>query len=262
MGVSISKSVGRAFEVLEVFRETRKPSSATEIARRVGHPYSSIVAVLHNLVDVGYLNYDAVQRLYFPTHKLYRLGSWVQTQLIESADFRNLAASVCAETNQTTAISGRSFIFLNVIHIQMGNAPLALLHPRGIASTLFRSTTGLVILSQMGNADIERLHRSSNLWSRNTTADLFSNLDDVMDTVTKIRKNGFASGYDWCTHGVGAIVYPLPSPFDGTPLAITVRGRSDLIRSSAASIQSVIESHLPHGNTKNSPDEIMTMATA
>lgn len=256
MKVSISKSVARAFEVLEVFHETRKALSATEIRRRLGHPHSSVVAVLHNLVDVGYLDYDRTKRAYFPTHKLYRLGSWVQSGLIESAAFRDLAAAVAMVTNYTTAVSGRSYIFLNIIHTQKGSHPTSVNSPCGIGSTLFKSVTGIVILSQMSDSEIERLIRYANQWSKNTKADLFSELDDVMEAVGEARQNGYAIGYDGFFPGVGAIAYPLLSPFDGTPLSISVSGRTELIRAGAAKIQSTLETYLSlHNASVPSPDK-------
>jgi DNA-binding IclR family transcriptional regulator len=255
MKVSISKSVARAFEILEVFHETRKALSATEIRRSLGHPHSSVVAVLHNLVEVGYLDYDRAKRTYFPTHKLYRLGSWVQSGLIESAAFRDLAAAIATVTQHTTAVSGRSYIFLNIIHTYKGRHPTAVNFPCGIGSTLFKSVTGTVILSQMTDTEIQRLIRYSNQWSKNTKADLFSELDKVMEAVGEARQNGYAIGYDGFSPGVGAIAYPLLSPFDGTPLSISVSGRTDVIKPEAAAIQSTIETYLSlHNASVHSPE--------
>jgi DNA-binding IclR family transcriptional regulator len=244
MKVSISKSVGRAFEVLEAFRETRKPASATDIRKHLGYPHSSVVAVLHNLVDVGYLSYDPVRRLYFPTHKLYKMAAWLRTGLIESSSFHDLAAAIALGSGETAAITGRSFIFLNIIHVQKGDHPGAAQTPCGIGSTLFRSTPGLVVVSQMKDEEIARLVRYANHWSKKTKAELGSDLDQVMDDVTKIREDGYGAGFDCWLPGIGAIAYPLSSPFNGTPLAISVTGPTARIRAEAEAIHAVLETYL------------------
>jgi DNA-binding IclR family transcriptional regulator len=252
MKVSISKSVARAFEVLEIFKEWRRPASATDIRKHLGYPHSSVVAVLHNMVEVGYLSYDPVKRVYFPTHKLYRLGSWVQTGLIESSSFHDLAAAIALSAGETTAITGRSFIFLNILHVQKGDHPGAAQTPCGIGSTVFRSTPGLAVVSQMKDEDIQKLVRYANHWSKKTKAELASDVDEVMANVLKIRRDGFSAGFDCWLKGVGAIAYPLASPFDGTPLAISVTGPTARIRAAESSIHSVVETYLGlhnHGAT-------------
>jgi DNA-binding IclR family transcriptional regulator len=249
MKVSISKSVARAFEVLEAFKGTRKPATATDIRKQLGYPHSSVVAVLHNLVEVGYLSYEPVKRVYFPTHKLYKLATWVQTGLIESSSFHDLAAAIALGSGETTAITGRSFIFLNIVHVRRGEHPGAAQTPCGIGSTLFRSTPGLAVVSQMTDEEIGKLVRYANHWSKKTKAELLSDLDQVMESVTKIREQGFASGFDCWLPGIGAIAYPLPSPFDGTPMAISVTGPSARISANSETIHSVMETYLElHGS--------------
>jgi DNA-binding IclR family transcriptional regulator len=179
----------------------------------------------------------------------------VQSGLIESAAFRDLAAAISTVTQHTTAVSGRSYIFLNIIHTYKGRHPTAVNFPCGIGSTLFKSVTGTVILSQMTDTEIQRLIRYSNQWSKNTKADLFSELDKVMEAVGEARQNGYAIGYDGFSSGVGAIAYPLLSPFDGTPLSISVSGRTDVIKPDAAAIQSTIETYLSlHNASVHSPE--------
>jgi DNA-binding IclR family transcriptional regulator len=248
MKVSISKSVGRAFEVLEIFREMRKPASATEVRRRLGCPHSSAVAILHNLVEIGYLRHDAEKRVYFPSYKLYKLGTWVPSAIIESTSLHDLATATAMETHETTAITGRSFVFLNIIHVIKGNHAFAAQFPCGLGATLFKSTPGLVVLSQMADEEVLRLVKFTNRWSQKTKADFLCDADEAIANVEKIRKDGFAEGYDWSLPGVGAIAYPLPSPFDGTPLAISVTGPTARIRNESALIHRVIGTYLEMHN--------------
>ena len=55
MNDSIVKSVGRVFEVLELFDAERAALTATTIARTLKYPASSTVALLKSIVRLGYL---------------------------------------------------------------------------------------------------------------------------------------------------------------------------------------------------------------
>lgn len=68
--VSISRSVGRAFAVLELFRDQQKSARATQISRSLDAPHSSVVAVLQNLRELGFLSFDETNMTYFPNAKL------------------------------------------------------------------------------------------------------------------------------------------------------------------------------------------------
>ncbi len=248
MKVSISKSVSRAFDALEIFRETRRPASATEIRRRLDCPHSSAVAILHNLVDIGYLSYDAQKRRYFPTYKLYKLGTWVPSAVGELADLEKLAAAIASKTGETTLLTGRSVMFLNIIHVVKGDREAGAQVSCGLGASLFRSTTGIVLLSQMADDQIRKLANYTNRWSKEANASLLCNADEAMAKVADVRKRGFAQGFDWPTVGLGTIAYPVPSPFEGSPLVMSVVGQSSRLEAQSAAIHRAFRSALERHN--------------
>jgi DNA-binding IclR family transcriptional regulator len=250
MNVSISKSVARAFEVIELFRALRKPASATELRRKLDYPHSSMVAVLHNLADLGYLSYDPATRLYFPTQKLSSMTTWVQPILKGSGRLGELAAAVAADAGHTTAICCRNALFLNIVHVRKGSSPHATEFANGVGIPLCRSIPGLAIVSQMPDIEIERLVLQTNLWAAHAKADQARPLQEVMDQVVAIRTNGVSVGYDCSMAGVGAIACPLVSPFDNAMLALSVTGDTNRIRANAARIRNVMEHYLRQHATR------------
>lgn len=244
MKVSISKSVGRAFDVMEIFRETRKPATATEIRRRLECPHSSVVAVLHNLADLGYLSYDESTRLYFPTRKLSVLGTWVQPALKGSGKLRELADAITLDTGHTSAISCRNSIFLNIVYVRRGHHPRAAQFSPGIGIALGKSIPGLAILSQIEDDEIADIIARVNFWSEKAKADQTCKLDEVMSGVERVRQNGYAIGFDWSIENTGAIAYPLPSPFDGSPLCISTTGPTKDLKGHVESIHDIMSHYL------------------
>ena len=79
----VIKSVGRVFELLELFDEVRRPVSVTEVARALGIPQSSTSALLRSMVTLGYCEVDATARRYVPTARVTILGSWLEAPLFE-----------------------------------------------------------------------------------------------------------------------------------------------------------------------------------
>jgi len=244
MKVSISKSVARAFEAIELFRDLRKPVTATEMRRHLDCPHSSMVAVLHNLADLGYLSYAPETRYYFPTEKLTSLATWAQPILRGSGRLKELAAAVALETGQTTAISCRNSLFLNIVHVRKGIHASAKIVEPGIGISLCRSIPGLAILSQMSDEDIEKLVEQTNKWALHAKADQARPPQQVVEQVREVRSLGVSIGYNWSIEGTGAIAFPLISPFDGTHLAISVTGETQRIRANAQRYRQILEHYL------------------
>ena len=110
MASVISKSVGRVFDVLELFREQRRPMSAADIQRRLQIPQPSIRALLKNLVELGYLDYERSTRKYFPALHLARLGDWIEQSLLGGGELAALVESVSMATGETVSLSTDSDI--------------------------------------------------------------------------------------------------------------------------------------------------------
>ena len=240
MKVSISRSVGRAFEVMEVFKKTRRPATATEIRQELGCPHSSVVAVLHNLVDLGYLSYNEPSHLYFPTGKLSALGTWVQPALKGSGRLRHIADAIAMETGHSTAITCRNTLFLNIIYVRRGHHPQAEQISPCIGVPLSRSIPGIAILSQMTDEEIEQTFNKTAIWAIKARAEQAGDLGELMRMVRVAREKTAAIAYDWSFPGTGAIAVPLISPFDNGCMAVATTGPTKLIRARAEEIRQII----------------------
>ena len=205
MKVSISRSVGRAFEVMEVFRRTRRPATATEIRQEMACPHSSVVAVLHNLVDLGYLSYNGPSHLYFPTGKLSALGTWVQPALKGSGRLRSIADAIAQETGHSTAITCRSNIFVNIIYAKRGHHAQAEQLTTCIGVPLARSIPGIAILSQMTDEDIQDTVQKIAVWSAKARADQTSGH-------RRRDARGAPGARKGCRHRVSTGRSPAPAP--------------------------------------------------
>ena len=242
--LSISRSVGRAFEVLEYFKNARAPCTTPELEKALNAPYSSVRAILKSLQMLGYLEFHAAHKTYFPTEKLMNLGNWVRSALLESEPLTRLLHSVHRRLDETIAIAAPNFIFCNLIGVRNGSRPLSLQVTCGIGLTLAQSMAGRVLLSQMGDAQIERLLQHTRYWAGTTLTPMASDLAEVMPAIEVIRERGSAADYDGFKAGIGTVAYRVPSPFEDMPLALLVSGPSVRIKRDETRIRHALELYL------------------
>ena len=120
MKVSVSRSVGRAFAVMELFRDARKPATASQISRRLDAPHSSVVAVLQNLRELGFLSLDETDLTYFPTTKLRDLTAWLHPPSRDPRQLGGLVDRLARDTGHITALSSRLSLFVNTVAQRRG----------------------------------------------------------------------------------------------------------------------------------------------
>ena len=234
--LSISKSVGRVFQVLEYFREARTPRSTPDLERELNYPYSSARVILKSLHELGYLDYNGAAKKYFPTHKLSELCDWVPIARFESSGLFDFLDSVYAQAGETTLLSARGFIFSNNFRIKNGVQPMSVKGRGGVGLTLTNSVTGRVLLSQMTSDEIDQVVLHTDYWAKATNQPSTAKKEDVLRSIEFIRKHGYFSNYDGFKKGVGTISCPIPAPMPNFPLAISISAPIDRIRHREAGI--------------------------
>jgi len=208
MKVSVSRSVGRAFAVLEAFQQTRQPASATEISRTLNAPHSSIVAVLYNLQDLGYLSLDPHSMLFFPTPKLLALGGWLKPQSPEPARVGRMVEILVRDTGHTAALCSRVSLFVNTLAALPGGYPTVTGPPRTLGGALVNAVPGLVILAQMEADELRCLIRDTGAWMREAGTARGIDVAATLERVEAVRRAGSLSGPHPACRGTEIIAYP------------------------------------------------------
>ena len=245
--LSISRSVARAFEVLEYYRAARAPCTMRELSEALHYPYSSVRVIVMGLCELGYLHLDKKKRAYFPTEKLLHLGNWVQGSLFESSGLADLVSGIQVQINETTALTSRNFVFCNFLLVRNSTQAISLQIPVGPGLTLTNSVTGRVLLSQMEDKDLDRIIGYTQYWARNVKAPPVAAKGDIERAIAFVRANGYLADFDVWQKGVGTIAFPVKSSASKAPLAISVSGPAPRIQFNEKkirrSIASAIERH-------------------
>jgi len=244
MKVSISKSVGRAFDVLDMFRASPIAMSASQVRQRLDCPHSSAMAVVQNLTDLGYLSWDPETRRYFPTRKLDWISTLPRPATRRPAGLAQMAALIAEQSGHTTTITSRISIFLNVVLVRQGASVKAATVSRGVDLPLGRTVPGLAILSLIDDDKVAEAVSAANRWSDKTKTNCLCNLNQVMRAVSRVRQDGAAFGVDPTGTGNQIIALPMISPIDQSPLAVSVVGHRDLIGPKVAAIRRIMEQYI------------------
>lgn len=239
----ISKSVGRAFELLSYFRDVRRPLRAKEIEIALQMPQASTSALLTELRALGILAYDNAERCYFPTAKLATLGDWLNDALFGGRQLVPVAEAIAAETGETVSICTRDDLWLDILYSAQGRKVGAIFLPLGRGAPLARSVTGRALLATLSRAEIDDiLERTRKLQQRNKLSNRIIGLPNAIDRKELLlaagtaKAQGYLVGYDMATTGIGAVVLLVNDKQARPTLALAIAGMTQRIRETEGSI--------------------------
>lgn len=224
----VVKSAGRAFEVLELFRDERRQLTAAEIGQALGYPKSSTNALLKSLVALGYLVINPRTLRYFPSLSVTRLGDWIPAAVLATGDAFAILTEVHAATQETVTLSVQNDFSVNFLKVIPGTFPISLSMTEGFVTSVFGTAVGTAILSQLPDEEIVALAERAKL--RNRRRHDRVDVAAVLRAVRDARQQGYAVLYDAVFPDTGAIAMPFPSPVEGFPMAIGVGGLRERIR--------------------------------
>ncbi|WP_296657258.1 helix-turn-helix domain-containing protein [Paraburkholderia sp.] len=223
----VIKSAKRVFEVLEYFRDVRRPLAVREISAHCRYPLSSTAVLLKDMATLGYLNYDREIKAYFPTMQIAVLGDWVLESLVAHSEVQALAENVSRQCGETVIVGVQNDVFVHYAHVIPGQYQVRFFTPVGSRRALCLSGIGWAILSVQPDAvilklvlqTIQRLGRSARAISE----------EYVMGEVERTRRQGYALSQGMVTRDATVIAMPLRLPDLYGRIGIGVGGPSERV---------------------------------
>lgn len=233
MSDQVVKSVGRVFQVLELFDEVQKPLTARDVGRVLNYPASSALALLKSMVTLGYLAFDRAELVYAPTLRVAALGRWIDAALYKHGSLTDLLESVRHDTGHAVTLSVQNDLEMQCIHVVHG-VPFGLTVKPGDTIPLFRSANGLAALSSRPDSEIAKFVKRFNRRARPPEQKI--DLAHLMSRILRVRMQGFTAGYDLFYPGVGTIAFPFVANFARSPVVLAVTGLSAELKKNEARI--------------------------
>jgi DNA-binding IclR family transcriptional regulator len=184
------KSASRAFEVLELFAELRRPLRLNEIHTALGYPQSSTTTLLKSMVMSGYLNYSRHSRTYLPTTQVSALGNWLTGHIVADPAYRTLVERLQRITNETVGLATENDLYIQYVLFREPSHEFKSVPREGVMRPMIDSAAGLALLSQMSDRQIEKIFRYSHYYRMNDGE--AHRLEGLMQDIRWIRQIGYA----------------------------------------------------------------------
>lgn len=222
---------------------------AVDIQKALDYPQPSTLALLKNLVELGYLSFDRVHKSYFPTLELARLAQWVEPALVGQGWLAQIADELSIACNETASVVGQNNMHTQIIYVHKAEHPLALQVEAGLGAPLCATAVGRAILSLQDDEQIDTLVAETNKMEKRSRSKIAHDAQNIMSSIRHIREKGHLSAYDLYLKGVGTIVVPLAANFNGHPIAIAVAGTTERIREQESfilrTLRTTIQRYIP-----------------
>ncbi len=250
------KSASRAFEVLELFADLRRPLRLNEIHTALGYPQSSTTTLLKSMVMSGYLNYSRHSRTYLPTTQVSALGNWLTGHIVAAPAYRTLVERLQRITNETVGLATENDLYIQYVLFREPAHDFKSVPREGVMRPMIDSAAGLALLSQMSDRQIEKIFRYSHYYRMNDGE--VPRLEQLMQDIRWIRQIGYAHHENRPDPGLSAIAMPLGQTMYGVRLAIGVGGLVDRIARAKTDIvkalrEEVSAFHLANAHAFNKP---------
>lgn len=224
MDTTVIKTAGRVLEVLEYFREQRRPLSVREIAERFSYPLSSASVLVKSIATLGYLSYDQQLRAYFPTLRVAALGEWIYDALLQGGHIRELLEEIARATGETVLLAIQNDLHAQYVHVVPSSQTIQFNLPVGTKRLLVSSGAGWSLLAAQDDAAVEKIfHRTLQRLPDDPAVQTLS-LPSLLESVRRTRANGYSFSRNTVTSGAATICMNLPVKATGARLAVTVAG--------------------------------------
>ncbi len=231
------KSAARVFAILRDFADKRRPQRAVEIARAIGIPLSSCVALLATMVEQGVLRYDAIDRTYTPTQELRRLGEWLTDDNPLERRAIYFARRLHRELGAPMAVTRRAGLYLEWLY----TLRVPRLSP-GEVRPLCKTINGLASLSHLRDDEIEQIVAAHNdRFGRQHAVDGAA----ILARAHVAKGRGYASGAATIAPGQAAICFVMEDEAAGEEVLLTVQVPAGELQQRERRIVSTVSRMIP-----------------
>lgn len=259
---NVSRSVDRVFELLEMFKIERRAMTATEIRVALDIPHSSSIVMLARLVELGYLEFDAGTKRYFPSSSLTRLCGWITSASSESNPLARLVRSIFEQTGETTSVNRRAGLFTMPVMARTADHAEAVEVRAGSSGGLMALTVvGRTLLSKLTDAEVAGVIEETNAWARYSNIGLSCDLAAIMQTVRHVRSQGYLFNCNLLLANVGAVAAAIDVPGEDEPLAIAVCASTPRIERHGRRIAQIVTREIARFNAEHTPKPVRAATT-
>lgn len=225
---SVVKSAARTLEIFEYFDEVRRPAHIQDVALALRYPHSSTAALLRSLADLGYLEFSADDKTFFPSIRVSLLGHWVGDEILPLRRIQQQMRDIAEQTQMTVILGAASGGFCQYIRVIEGTTPIRYHVKSGTRRCLARSTLGRVLLAmEPPDRRARMIGEALAVWDGD---DAPLPPEDVARDVAAVTARGHAFHVGLVNDHAAMLAIPLAVSPPARPLALGLAAPKDLFR--------------------------------
>ena len=215
------KTADRTLEIFEAFAEAKKPLSLSELARLIDSPVSSCHGLLRSLQKSGYLYALDVRRRYYPTRRLYEVGTSIAAHDPIVERVAAILEKLRTETDETILLGQRQDNHVLYLHVLESAQMIRYSAPAGAIKPLpSESAIGKAFLGEMPDEDLTAFLKTID--HVQITSSTITDPDQLLTDIQRSRKRGY-----FVTRGENmpdVMAIARTCALDGEMLAVAVAG--------------------------------------
>jgi DNA-binding IclR family transcriptional regulator len=225
---SVVKSAARTLEIFEYFDEVRRPANIQDVALALGYPHSSTAALLRSLAELGYLEFSADDKTFFPSIRVSLLGHWVGEEILPLRRVQQQMRAISEQTQMTVVLGAASGGYCQYVRVIEGTTPIRYHVKAGTRRCLARSTLGRVLLAmEAPGRRVQLIAESLAVWDGDEAP---PSPEDIARDLTQVAVHRYAFNSGLVNANAAMLAIPLEVGPLARPLALGLAAPKDLFR--------------------------------
>ncbi|QGU94729.1 helix-turn-helix domain-containing protein [Clostridium bovifaecis] len=197
---STVQSVDRAINILEELSKEKEGLGLTELSQLVGLHKSTTHRLLLTLMERGYVDKNPNSGKYLVGVRTLNLGAAVLDRMDVKSVARPYVEKLSKETNEVVhlvILDGNEAVYIDKVESPKGS--IRMYSQIGRRAPLYCTGVGKVLLTSLDNDTVRALMSGTKMIKH--TKNTITNIDDLIEELDKIRKQGY--GMDEVEHEEG-----------------------------------------------------------
>ena len=224
---NLVQSVDRALRIIEFLAENPTGAGITEISKSLGLSKGTVHRLISTLKERDFAYQSSNTELYRLSYKILYLYNCISNNIdmfkVSRPIIRKFADKVDATVHLATLDEKRSnIVYIDRIEPMNFQKPFVMSSRVGKKAPCYCTAAGKMLLSQYSDDEIRDIMKGEEY--KTYTDKTIKNIDEFLEEIHKVRKQGYALDENEYDHGIICISIPIYNSNDKIDFAMSVTG--------------------------------------
>ena len=224
---NLVQSVDRALRIIEFLAENPTGAGITEISKSLGLSKGTVHRLVSTLKERDFAYQSSNTELYRLSYKILYLYNCISNNIdmfkVSRPIIRKFADKVDATVHLATLDEKRSnIVYIDRIEPMNSQKPFVMSSRVGKKAPCYCTAAGKMLLSQYSDDEIRDIMKGEEY--KTYTDKTIKNIDEFLEEIHKVRKQGYALDENEYDHGIICISIPIYNSNDKIDFAMSVTG--------------------------------------